>query len=122
MSRWSVMLLLTLALVGMHQMAAAAHGSGHASASPAVSTMDADDVHGADAHEACHHESAGGQPECKQMGDTCVAVLDDSWVGSEPPSGLPAPARECADSNLTAGRAREVREPPDQAWLSVWRT
>jgi uncharacterized membrane protein len=116
------MLLLALALIGMHQLVAAAHGAGHASASPAVSTMDADHVHGADAHETCHHETAGGQPECAPMGDTCVAVLDDSWVDAEPPSGLPGPARECDTSNLTAGGAREVREPPDQAWLSVWRT
>ena len=116
------MLLLAFALVGMHQLVAAAHGAGHAAASPVVSTMDADRAHGADAHEACHHESAGGQPECTQMGGTCVAVLDDSWVDGEPPSGLPAPARECAASNPSAGGAREVREPPDQAWLSVWRT
>lgn len=116
------MLLLALALVGMHQLVAAAHGAGHVSASPAVSMMDADHAHGADAREACHHESAGGQPECTPMGDTCVAVLDDSWVDAEPPSGVPGPASEWTTSNLTAGGAREVREPPDQAWLSVWRT
>lgn len=116
------MLLLALALVGMHQLVAAAHGAGHVSASPAVSTMDADPGHGADAHEACHHETAGGQPECTPLGDTCVAVLYDSWVDAEQPKGLPAPARECAASNPTGGGAREVREPPDRAWLSVWRT
>jgi hypothetical protein len=116
------MLLLALALVGMHQLVAAAHGSALGTQPTAASPVVDHVAHGADASAACHHEPAGTRPDCTGSGDTCVAVLDDPWVDAEPPSGPPAGLRECVGSLLATWGDRGPDKPPDLSRLSVWRT
>lgn len=118
------MLVLTLGLVGMHQLAAAAHGSDHQADRGAVAVHDAaghGHVHGAG--DTCDGDDVSGSaPSCGEMGDVCVATLDDSWALAEPPAGPPSTVVERSCSVRAVAGGLLVRKPPDRFCLQVSRT
>lgn len=121
MTRVIALLLLTLGLVGMHQMAAAAHASDHPAA--ATEAPNPGHLHGHGVGDACDGGDASGLvQECSAMGATCLATLNDSWI---PPDLAPGPSMAGGQNEASAWRIPKGcahGRPPDLAVLQVLRT
>jgi hypothetical protein len=118
MSRSAALLLLTLGLVGMHQMAAAAHEVSHA----AVDAHSGHE-HPGGAGDACHgHDTSEPTPACSETHEPCLATVNDAVVFSDMSRGVPGDIGRAAAAAKVVAHVRTAREPPDRVRLRVSRT
>lgn len=122
-SRAVALLLLTLGLVGMHQLAAAAHSAGSTVGIKSVSNVAVVHGHSQGTGDSCAGDATSEvTPSCGETGDVCVATVDDMWVLGEPTADSSVAVGESSVCVQGVTRGTDEWGPPDLARLQVWRS